>query len=102
MARKHSKKFKKSAAVSRTVLSPCITTKARVVTEVPAGTPNAIPVTQDDGSVKHFVVEPKVIKPAVVKVMATEPTTTKGQRNDPKNMAPKGKQISKSAPGGKK
>lgn len=103
VARKHAKKFKQKQPVERITVKPAVVSRERIVTEVPAGTEGAIPVKQDDGTEKFFVVSFKEVSPAVVKVRALGPTTTRGLRNDPKGMAPKGVKMSKTAPtGGKK
>ncbi len=67
------------------------TTRERIVTEVPEGTEGAIPITQDDGSVKHFVVTFKGTPEIVKQGRALGSTTRGGQKNDAANMAPKGK-----------
>lgn len=91
MARKHAKKFSRKVEVRETVLKPAVQSKEREVREVPAGTEGAVPITQEDGSTKFFLVTFKVTSPAVVKHIACDSTTTKGKRNTPDNMAPKGK-----------
>jgi len=90
MARKHAKQFSRKASVERILVKPAVVSRERIVSEVLAGTEGAIPIKQDDGTTKYFVVSFKEISPAVVKVKALASTTTKGQRNDVKNMAPKG------------
>jgi hypothetical protein len=84
--------------VEHILVKPEVVTKERVAVEVPEGTDGAIPVTQDDGTVKFFVVKFKVVSQAVYKTKALGPTTKGGQRNDVKNMAPKGGKSSKTAP----
>ena len=81
MARKHAKKFKQSQSVTRTLVTPAVLGDKRTVREVPAGTEGAHAVAQEDGSVKHFLVEHNVVTPAVYKVVANGPTTKRGQKN---------------------
>jgi hypothetical protein len=79
--RKHAKKFKQKRSVTRTLITAAVHGDKRTVTEVEPGTEGAVEVKQDDGSVKHFLVERNVITPAVYKVTANGPTTTKGKPN---------------------
>jgi hypothetical protein len=104
MARKHSKTSVIKRPVTHTIIKPAQVTRDRVVVEVPAGTDGAIPIVQEDGSTKLFVVKFKEVSPAVVSVRALGPTTQRGQKNNPANMAPRGNSSSKSGPtkGGKK
>ena len=99
MARKHSKQHSQKQPVKAILLTPAIQSKEREAVEVPEGTPGAIPVLQDDGSKKYFIVTFKVVKPAQYKYIAAGPTTTRGSKNDPKSMAPKGSKMSKTGPG---
>jgi hypothetical protein len=84
MARKHAKKFKQKRAVTRTIIQPAVLGPSRVVKETSASTPGAIAVTQTDGTTKFFLVEHEVITPAVVKTVATGPTTMRGALNTPR------------------
>jgi hypothetical protein len=77
-------------AVERIVVQAATTTRERVATEVPEGTEGAIPVTQDDGSTKFFVVTFKGTPEIVKQGRALGSTTKGGQRNTTDNMAPKG------------
>jgi len=81
MARKHNKRFRKASTVTETVLVPAITSNEREVVETLPGTPGAIEIEQEGGTVKFFLVRQKVVTPAVVKRTADSPTTTKGKRN---------------------
>lgn len=72
------------------------------VTEVPEGTPKSVPVKQEDGSVKFFLVEREDV--TVIRGRAMGSTLTAqacGKENKPENMAPKGARLSKSEPGGR-
>jgi hypothetical protein len=90
MARTHAKKYSSKQPVEKVLVKPAVVSKERIATEVPAGTEGAIPIRQEDGSEKFFVVSSKVVTPEVVKYIAIRPTTTRGACNDTKNMAPKG------------
>lgn len=99
MARKHAKKSTQKQPVASVVVRAEST--ARVAKEVPEGTDGAIPIVQGDGSTRFFVVGFKVAPEIVRQGPATGPTTTRGQKNDPKNNAPRGKGGAKPGPGGK-
>lgn len=100
MARKHSKKFSVKQPVKKVVLSPAVQSKERVAVEVPEATTGAIPVTQEDGSVKFFVIQFKIVVPERAKFVATGPTTKgRGKNNTPANMAPKGRSGQQGTPG---
>jgi hypothetical protein len=77
--------------VQRIVVQAATTSRERIVTEVPEGTDGAIPIVQDDGSTKHFVVSFKTTPEIVKQGRAFGPTTKGGKRNTPESMAPKGK-----------
>jgi len=77
-------------AVERVVVQAATTTSERIATEVPEGTEGAIPVTQEDGSTKYFVVTFKGTPEIVRQGRALGSTTKGGQLNVPANMAPKG------------
>ena len=81
MARKHAKKFSKKQPVQKVILKPAVQSKEREAVEVPEGTPGAIPVLQDDGSKKFFIVTFKVVTPEVAKYVAVGPTTSRGLPN---------------------
>lgn len=104
MARKHAKKYSQKQPLKKIVVRTAVQSKEREALEMPEGTDGALPVTQEDGSVKWFVVRFKVVTPEVARYIAAGPTTTRGSKNDPKNMAPKGSKMSKTGPqaGGKK
>jgi len=76
--------------VERILVKPAVVTRSRIVTEVADGTDGAIPIVQEDGSTKFFVVRFKEVSPAVYKIRALGPTTLRGLPNDTKNMAPRG------------
>ena len=104
MSRKHAKQHSRKQPVQKIVVKAAVQSREREAVEVPEETDGALPVLQDDGSTKWFVVRFKVTTPEVARYIATGPTTTRGAKNDPKNMAPKGSKMSKTGPqaGGKK
>jgi len=104
MARKHGKQFSRKQPVRKIVVKAAVQSKEREAVEVPEGTDGAMPIAQDDGSMKWFVVRFKIVTPEVARYVAEGPTTTHGAKNDPKNMAPKGSKMSKTGPqtGGRK
>lgn len=83
MARKHAKKFVKKQPVTQVLVRAAVLGNERIAREVPAGTEGAHAITQDDGSVKHFIVERNVVSPAVYKNVANGPTMVKGNKNVP-------------------
>ena len=83
MARGHAKRTSIKQPVVRTIVSPEVVSRERIVTEVPEGTVGAIAVKQDDGSLKHFVVSFKVVRPAIITIKASGPTTKRGNPNTP-------------------
>ena len=104
MARKHSKKFAVKQPVRKIVVKAAVQSREREAVEVPEGTEGALAIQQEDGTTKWFVVRFKTVSREVARYVAAGPTTKRGQKNDPKNMAPKGKAGMKSGPqpGGKK